>query len=63
MDEPFGALDDATRHDMLALTRTVLRGYAPCTIVVTHDPDDAAALGARVLHLVDGEIRRASRPS
>jgi len=56
MDEPFGALDDATRHDMLALTRDVLASYTPCTIVVTHDTDDATALGARVLRLVDGEV-------
>ena len=56
MDEPFGALDGATRRDMLALTREVLASYSPCTIVVTHDPDDAVALGARVLRLVDGEL-------
>ena len=60
MDEPFGALDGATRRDMLALTRETLADYAPCTIVVTHDPDDAAALGARVLRLADGELHAAA---
>ena len=58
MDEPFGALDGATRLDMLALTREVIESYSPCTIIVTHDPDDAAALGADVLRLEAGEVRR-----
>ena len=58
MDEPFGALDGATRSEMLALTREIVASYSPCTIVVTHDPDDAAGLGADVLRIVDGEVRR-----
>ena len=56
MDEPFGALDGATRQEMLALTREIVASYAPCTIVVTHDPDDADGLGAEVLRVVDGEV-------
>lgn len=58
MDEPFGALDGATRQDMLALTRDVITRQSPCTLVVTHDPDDAVALGAKVLRMEDGGIRR-----
>ena len=60
MDEPFGALDGTTRREMLTLTREVVGSYSPCTIVVTHDPDDAAALGAEVLRLEDGEVRQES---
>ena len=58
MDEPFGALDGTTRGEMLALTREVIASYSPCTIVVTHDPGDADALGAGVLRVADGEVRR-----
>ena len=57
MDEPFGALDGATRLEMLALTREVIGSYSPCTIVVTHDPGDTAALGADVLRVEDGGVR------
>jgi len=57
MDEPFGALDGATRQEMIALTRDVTASYSPCTIVVTHDPEDAAGLGARVLRIADGQVR------
>ena len=57
MDEPFGALAGADREALRELAREVLARRRPCTIVVTHDADDAAALGARVLRLVDGELR------
>ena len=57
MDEPFGALDGATRAEMLALAREVIASYAPCAIVVTHEPDDARALGASVLRLENGAVR------
>ena len=58
MDEPFGALDETTRGEMIALVREVLADYRPCTLVVTHEPDDAAALGAGVIRVEDGALRR-----
>ena len=58
LDEPFGALDAGTRADMLALTRTVVGRHRPCVLMVTHDPDDAPAIGAGVIELVDGRLVR-----
>ncbi len=58
LDEPFGALDGETRAEMLALTRTVIERHRPCVLMVTHDPDDAVAIGAGVIELVDGRLVR-----
>ena len=58
LDEPFGALDASTRTDMLALTRKVIERHRPCVLMVTHDPDDAPAIGAGVVELVDGSLVR-----
>ena len=58
LDEPFGALDAGTRADALALTRSVIERYRPCTLMVTHDPDDAPAIGAGTIELVDGALVR-----
>lgn len=60
LDEPFGALDVATRAEM---TDLVLRAHADlgCTIVlVTHDLADAARLADRVV-VVDGPPLRVVR--
>jgi len=60
MDEPFGALDGATRQDMLTLTREVIDRYRPCTLLVTHEPDDGDALGADRLLVEDGRLQSIS---
>jgi len=58
MDEPFGALDPDTRAVMISLTRRLIDRQRPCVIMVTHDEDDAHAIGARILELIDGTLRR-----
>ena len=51
MDEPFGALDAQTREEMQHLLIELFNAH-PCVIVfVTHDVDEALALGDRVLVL------------
>ena len=42
LDEPFKGLDEDTRR----LVATRLRGAFPLTVLVTHDPSEAALLGA-----------------
>ena len=56
LDEPFAALDAPlrarVRSDLLALQKR--RGIP--MVVITHDPDDVAALGGRVIQLENGRV-------
>ena len=49
LDEPFKGLDADTRDSVLAFARPLLAGRT--TLLVTHDPSDAAELDAAVLRL------------
>lgn len=62
LDEPFAALDPATR---LGLRRALLALHAQegtTTLQVTHDFDDALRLGDHVAVLADGRIAQQGRP-
>lgn len=48
MDEPFGALDTAIRAAMQALLIDTWRSHPTTIVFVTHDVDEALALGDRV---------------
>lgn len=48
MDEPFGALDAQTRHDMQEELLTIWRARPKTVIFVTHDVHEAAYLSDRV---------------
>lgn len=56
LDEPFSALDEATRREMQILTRRVAEENKLCTLIVTHNPDDAKALDARMLTMKEGRL-------
>ena len=51
LDEPFSSLDEATKDDMRAFTAAQIAAHSLPTVLVTHDPRDAASLSARVLTL------------
>jgi len=51
LDEPFSALDEGTRKQMIELTQQVIESYSPCVFMVTHEIDDALALNARILRV------------
>ncbi|WP_288129667.1 lipoprotein-releasing ABC transporter ATP-binding protein LolD [Microbulbifer sp.] len=55
MDEPTGNLDRATAKEIHNLMDRLNRETGISFIIVTHDPDLAAALD-RCLHLVDGQL-------
>jgi polar amino acid transport system ATP-binding protein len=56
LDEPTSALDRDRRRDLAGLLRTLVDdGMA--LLCVTHDPDFAYTLGARVLELVAGRVQ------
>jgi NitT/TauT family transport system ATP-binding protein len=58
MDEPFGALDPATRTAMQSLLIEVWQQNRPTVMFVTHDIDEAVAIGDRVAVLGGGGISR-----
>ncbi|GAA5444642.1 lipoprotein-releasing system ATP-binding protein LolD [Microbulbifer sp. NBRC 101763] len=55
MDEPTGNLDRATAQEIHRLMDQLNQDMGISFVIVTHDPDLAAALD-RCLHLIDGEL-------
>jgi len=62
LDEPFGALDAPTRTRLLEDFKQLLARTRQTTIFITHDMDEALALGDRVAVLVAGELRQIGPP-
>ena len=56
LDEPFSALDQPTRDDLLDDLSAALRETAVTTVFVTHDRGEALRLGDRVAVLMGGVI-------
>jgi molybdate transport system ATP-binding protein len=56
LDEPLSAMDVAARREVRAFLRGYLAELGLPTVVVTHDPLDAAALGHRVAVLEAGKL-------
>jgi len=56
MDEPFGALDSITRQELRAEFQRIRRHLRQTMILVTHDMDEAFALGDRVGVLEHGRV-------
>ncbi|RFU44607.1 ATP-binding cassette domain-containing protein [Paraburkholderia sp. DHOC27] len=58
-DEPFAALDTPRRRRLQQSLRALQREIAAVTIVVTHDPDEAALLADEVLVIEQGRVLQA----
>src|SRR5262249_1982638 len=56
LDEPFAALDALTRLRMQALVKELVARHQPGVLLVTHDVDEAIALGDRTLVMRNGGI-------
>lgn len=56
LDEPFSALDEATRQEMHALLRTIQQRTGVTTLHVTHSVEEAVALADRRFQLADGVL-------
>ncbi len=57
LDEPFSALDSETRRSVLELTKKLCSDKQLCTLVVTHNPEDAEVLGARLVRVHNNQIQ------
>ena len=57
LDEPFSALDPATRTDLVGWLRELARELDVTVVLVTHDVDEALSLAQRIVLLDAGRIR------
>ena len=62
LDEPFSALDGPTHQSLIEDFESVLRETKVCTVLVTHDRNEALVLGDRVAVVMDGAIAQIGRP-
>jgi molybdate transport system ATP-binding protein/molybdate transport system permease protein len=56
LDEPFSALDAPVRHELRRELRTLQREAGLSTVLVTHDPEEAAFLADEILVLNQGVV-------
>ena len=59
LDEPFSALDDATRRTTRELVGELTRRHGWHTLLVSHHGDDIAALAQKHYRLSEGQLERA----
>jgi ABC-type Fe3+/spermidine/putrescine transport system ATPase subunit len=62
LDEPFSALDPATRRQLHAEFRDVWRRLGLTTLLVTHDQEEAAELADRLAILMNGQVEQCGTP-
>jgi molybdate transport system permease protein len=55
LDEPFSALDAPVRDELRRELRRVQQQVGVATVLVTHDPEEAALLAEEVIVLADGQ--------
>jgi molybdate transport system ATP-binding protein len=58
LDEPFTALDSPVRIRMRRLVRTLVRDLGIAAVLVTHDRNEAIALGDQMIVLAGGRVRQ-----
>lgn len=56
LDEPFSALDPTLRDELASRLRRHLERADIPAVLVSHDEDDAHALGCQEFHMVDGHL-------
>ena len=61
-DEPLGALDPITRHELQTDLRAVFRRLHRTVIIVTHDLGEAAYFADRILLMRDGRVLQDGSP-
>lgn len=61
-DEPFSALDEYLRESLRSDVRHLLRQIGATAILVTHDQEEAMALGDTVVVMRDGQVVQTGNP-
>jgi molybdate transport system permease protein len=59
LDEPFSALDSPVRNELVREMRRLQHQAGLSTVLVTHDPDEAAMLADEILVIGDGRLLQA----
>jgi molybdate transport system permease protein len=59
LDEPFSALDSPVRHELVRELRRLQHQGGFSTVLVTHDPDEAAMLADEILVIGEGRLLQA----
>jgi molybdate transport system permease protein len=59
LDEPFSALDAPVRNELRRELRRLQRDTGLCTVLVTHDPEEAAMLADEIMVINDGRLLQA----
>ncbi len=62
LDEPFASIDVALRRRLREELRRVLKDQKAAVLLVTHDADEALALGDRIALMREGEIVEIATP-
>ena len=62
LDEPFGALDAITRHELQEQFLGLKQHLHKTMVMVTHDIDEAFLLGDRIAVLKDGQLLQIGNP-
>jgi tungstate transport system ATP-binding protein len=62
LDEPFSALDPPTRSSLLEDLGALLNETSTTTVFVTHDLNEAAQLGERMVVIVGNRLRQVGSP-
>jgi len=63
LDEPFSGLDTALRAQIRDQTLHLLKSREAATLLVTHDPEEAMALGDRIALMREGRLIQIGAPS
>ncbi|MBP01988.1 MAG: hypothetical protein CMM25_04135 [Rhodospirillaceae bacterium] len=56
LDEPFGSVDLVLRRELRETTRSILKDSNCCTIMVTHDPDEALEMSDNIAIIKAGQL-------
>ena len=62
LDEPFSSLDVTLRAELRAEVRRILRAESATALLVTHDQDEALAMGDQVAVMLDGQVAQVGPP-